>query len=179
MRSLSTFLTEGAYGEPAAIKNLYVQPTWLEFRYNGVPVNIDLFDIDDKIFPCTKKTFEDTMSAVEQLIIDTAGDDVMTAPNWDDTMSAVRAQLESFYVKTKREITEVHVDEFDVILAYEGEIVSFNLIRYEDEPFPTEESAIAFVEGQLKPFKAARNYKKVRDHILLVMDDYHYWESED
>lgn len=179
MRNLSTFLTEGAYDTPKSITKLYVQPTWLEFRYNGVPVSVDLFELPDTIFPFTKKSLKSAMPEVEELIVEYAGEEVRTAPNWADTMTEVMSQLEKFYVKTGRNITEVNIDEFDIILAYGGEIVSFNLIRYEDEPFPSEEAAIAFVEGQLKPFKSARNYKNVFDHIMRVMDDYHYWVSDE
>lgn len=179
MRNLSTFLTEGVYDTPISITDLYVLPTWVEFRYNGVAVNVDLFDLPDKFFPCTKKNFNVSIGKIEELIIDYAGVDVTTAPNWVDVMTEVRDQLEKFYVKTNRNITEVLLDNFDVVLAYEGEIVSFNLIRYEDEPFSSKEEAQAFVEGQLKPFKSARNYKKVLERVMRQMDSAHYWVSED
>lgn len=179
MRNLSEFLTEGVYDTPRSITKLYVQPTWLEFRYNGMAVNVDLFDLPDTIFPITKKSLKNAIEEIEKLIVDDAGEDVLNAPNWAETMSEITRQIEALFINTNNKITEVAIDENEVILACDGKAVSFSIVRCVKEPFPSEEAAIAFVERQLKPFKGARNYKKIFGKIMLVMDDNHYWVSDE
>lgn len=171
-------MTEGVLSG-SSITNLYVDSNFVEFRYNGVPVAASFSDLPDTRFPFTKQNFKAAMWELEYLITQEAGREIKKDPNWAEVMSEITKQLEALFIKTNNNITEVLINEFDVILVCDGKAVTFNLIRYEDEPFPTEEAAIAFVERQLKPFKSARNYKKIFDKIMLVMDDYHYWVSED
>lgn len=178
MRNLSTFLTEGVLSS-SSITDLYVDANFVEFRYNGVPYAVNFSDLPDTRFPFTKRNFKPAMREVEYLIKKEVGNIIKTDPNWAEIMSEITRQLEALFIKTNNNITEVLIDEFDVILVCDGKAVSFNLIRYEDEPFPSEEAAIAYVEGQLKPFKSARNYKKIFDKIMLVMDDNQYWESDE
>lgn len=177
MRNLSEFLTEGL--SVSSITDLYVDANFVEFRYNGVPTAVNFSDLSVTKFPFTKKNFKSAMMEVEYLIFKETGKVIKNDPNWPEVMAEITKRIEALFIKTNNNITEVLIDEFDVILVCDGKAVSFNLIRYEDEPFPTEEAAIAYVEGELKPFKNARNYKKIFDKIMLVMDDNHYWVSED
>jgi hypothetical protein len=177
VRSIAEFLTEDL--SASSITDLYVDANFVEFRYNEVPFAVNFSEISDTKFPFTKRNFKSAMGEVEYLIKKEVGNIIKTDPNWAETMSEITRRIEALFINTNNKITEVLINEFDVMLACDGKAVSFNLIRYEDEPFPSEEAAIAFVEGQLKPFKGARNYKKIFDKIMLVMDDNHYWESDE
>lgn len=174
MRGITEFLTE-SMGFGLEITDLHVTPTTVEFDFDGEHFMIYLDNLPEDVFPITKKNFNMAMAEVEQLICDETEDVPMDAGNWTEVFDEIEDQLKAFYVKTNRKITVVSLDKVLVRLAYEGEIVAFNIVKYAKEPFPTEEAARAFVEGEMAGLKSARNYGQVVDSVMTIIKKNHYW----